>query len=718
MNTVLKVFLSMSASGTLLILVFFAGKRLLADKLSRQWQYYIWLIVIARLMLPFGPETSLLGSVYQAADRRLTETAPPPQAVQGQPESMRVSPEAGEPGGESVEDASEDRLPLREIVTFLGDRIWVVWLGVALILLIRKLTIYQSFVRYVKAGLCPVSDIEYLDRLSEIAERSGINRPVELGVNPLLSSPLLVGWFRPCIMLPGADCPEPDFGYIVLHELTHYRRRDMLYKWLVQLAVCLHWFNPFVYLMSREITRACEFSCDEAVLAAAGYDSAPDYGRTLLDAMAAVGKYRESVGMVPLNENKRLLKERLGAIMNFRKKSGMNRMLTGVLTMCVCLAAVFVGVCPAEAAPEPAVSQGKSPVFDADAARELSELGKKKISASEAKRYYEAGSLPLFGIAFSRMNETQQEEWMEKIYADDDIAFFSVCVDQLKAGSQLIQRFAKKAYQDGEIAFFSVLADRMSEKLLEKWLDRALADQEISFQAMLYDKLDREDELDGLEKELDEQRAKEYKAHGITVDGKNYYYKGKLVNIFLDIRQDSSFYTLNINPKGTVNIKVTRNKDGKIKKVSYMTEKEVEELLGDMSDDDDLEQETAGGRIWHPQVLPVNYKTMGDGEIVWLGEYTLSEGDRIWYDVSAETGNGLQVGFAKPGDTHLNTTYYSVNNLRQQEEALKCTASFTVRPPVQPGTYRLFIRATDGALGNVKGSISIGFVADSLPDNN
>ena len=76
-------------------------------------------------------------------------------------------------------------------------------------------------------------------------------------------------------------------------------------------------------------------------------------------------------------------------------------------------------------------------------------------------------------------------------------------------------------------------------------------------------------------------------------------------------------------------------------------------------------------------------------------------------DVSAETGNG----FAKPGDTYLNTTYHSVKDLRQEDETLECSASFTVKPPVKPGKYQLFLRATDGALGNVTGSISFGFAA-------
>ncbi|MDE6674734.1 MAG: hypothetical protein K2K19_07975, partial [Acetatifactor sp.] len=262
----------------------------------------------------------------------------------------------------------------------------------------------------------------------------------------------------------------------------------------------------------------------------------------------------------------------------------------------------------------------------------------------------------------------------------------------------------------------SILADYMDESELGRWLDLAQEDGKWNFQSMLFDKLGKSDEWDAAQ-------MAEYQAVGVTIDGKNYYYRGQLVNIFLDIRANKSFYTLNMNPNGTVNIKIIRNSDNEIAYVAYMTEAEVEELLGDMDDDwpedtDDIDDwpETAGGRVWYPQVLPVNLETMADGEVIWLGEYTLSEGDRIWYDVSAETGNGLQVGFAEPEDELLSTTYYSVHRLRQNDETLRCAASITLRPLVKPGTYKLFLRATDGALGNVKGSISIAYVADAIYD--
>ncbi len=72
----------------------------------------------------------------------------------------------------------------------------------------------------------------------------------------------------------------------------------------------------------------------------------------------------------------------------------------------------------------------------------------------------------------------------------------------------------------------------------------------------------------------------------------------------------------------------------------------------------------------------------------------------------------MQIGFAKSGDKSLDTAYFSVQNIRKKSKDLKCIASFTVRSPGKSGTYQLFLRATDGDLGNVKGSISIGFAAE------
>ena len=639
MNEILKVFLSMSFSGALLILALLLGGRLLKNKISRQWQYYIWLIVILRLVLPFGTETSLMGKLYQDMDDGISQAVslyerPTPFYTSGDISTLEdifhfavgaeadnenaacsaeglisVRPAEGlAPAGPTEDLAAAS--PLQDIASLLINHIWIIWLAATLGMVIRKVTIYQSFIRYIKAGLAPVADMRILDQLSIVAEQAGVKKPVELCVNPLVSSPMLIGFFHPCIVLPGVDISEKDFRHIVLHELTHYKRGDMFYKWLVQITVCLHWFNPFVYLMGREIAKACEFSCDEAVLAKIGYDNARGYGETLLGAMAAIRGYKENLGVAGLSENKQLLKERLGAIMDFKRKSKAIRFLTVLLTLGIVSGASFIGVYAA-AAPSGEVlneslltsglmgtdgipmrggtfTQEENPVQDGT-----------KADSNEAflqmEQYYSADSLPLFGIAFSRLDESEQKIWLEKLYANEDFAFFSVAVSGLGTNSSLFADFAQRAYDDGEIGFFSILADCMDETKLESWLDQALEDGKWNFQSVLFDRLERGGEFDELEekreREWDKARKEEYQSVGVTIDGKNYYYQGQLVNIFLDIRANKSLYTLNMNPAGTVNIKIIRDADDKIADAAYMTEAEVIELLEDKGEPDDMAME-------------------------------------------------------------------------------------------------------------------------------
>lgn len=166
---------------------------------------------------------------------------------------------------------------------------------------------------------------------------------VHLYTNSLISSPLLIGFFHPCIVLPGTDCPDLDLQYTIKHELQHYKRKDMFYKWLIQITVCLHWFNPFVYLMAHEVNRLCELSCDESVIRYLDEKARRDYGNTLLNTIRTGGNYKDSLASVTLNESKELLKERLDAIMNFKTQSQTIKAVSFILTFFICLCGDFTG---------------------------------------------------------------------------------------------------------------------------------------------------------------------------------------------------------------------------------------------------------------------------------------------------------------------------------------------------------------------------------------
>ena len=184
MNAVLKIFLSLSVSGGLLILMMLLGKRFLKDKMSRQWQYYIWLVVIVRLLFPFGPEVSLLGKTYQTIDQAITQTAPATQQefTPDTPSDHSTPPAAGtesDIANRPIADDLPDASLLQDVRVSLIDHVWLIWLMVMFGMLIRKITIYQSFIRYIRAGMTPVSDMEQLDWLSRAAEQLSIKKPIE-----------------------------------------------------------------------------------------------------------------------------------------------------------------------------------------------------------------------------------------------------------------------------------------------------------------------------------------------------------------------------------------------------------------------------------------------------------------------------------------------------------------------------------------------------------
>ena len=339
MNDLLKIILSLSFSGALLIIIMlFIGKVFFRERTNHRWKYYIWLIIIARLLIPLTPDISLTGRIFEKTDivmEQIVETTPTDGTV-------NITPV--EKNNYDTNDNSDTTFSLiHSFVSVLFQNLGIIWLIVSLILLIRKITIYQGFVKYIKAGWEEVSSIELLNTLSRLGTQIGVNCPVEFYTNELISSPLLIGFFRPCIILPTTNISEDDLKYTLLHELTHFKRKDMFYKWLVQITICLHWFNPLVYIMGHEISRECELSCDEEMIRTLNEKERRKYGDTLLHAMALGGKYKDTVSSVTLNESKELLKERLGAIINFKENSKAAKTIMLGLTLLLIVCSIIIG---------------------------------------------------------------------------------------------------------------------------------------------------------------------------------------------------------------------------------------------------------------------------------------------------------------------------------------------------------------------------------------
>ena len=331
MNEFMKVLLSLSVSGTLLLLLILGLKPLYKTKFSKRWQYYIWIIAALRFLLPFTPDTSIVGSLFEKSDTTvITNEIPTNPNV---PALANTNNNETEPIQTSQNiTAVSMREPFHIYVC-----LFFIWSTVALVLFIRKITIYQSFIQYIKAGNAEISDIKLLNLLSDCEEKLNIKTRVELSYNPLIASPMLIGFFRPRIVLPVGEMEDKELSYIFAHELIHYKQRDMLYKWLIQIVVCAHWFNPFVYLLEKEVNKSCELSCDEKIISVLDDKAKREYGDTLISFMKSKNIYKSSLASVTLTEGAEQLKERLNAIMKFKKKTKWGIFISLLLTvMLVC----------------------------------------------------------------------------------------------------------------------------------------------------------------------------------------------------------------------------------------------------------------------------------------------------------------------------------------------------------------------------------------------
>ncbi len=343
MDDFIKTLLSLSVSGTVLYLLLWVFKPFYKNRFSKRWQYYIWLIAALRFVLPFTPCTTLVGSLFEKLPISDITTYGP--IIQQPTDTLQAA--CGK-AFDSYAVQNAFRLP---------HFLFYIWSALALVFLIRKITIYHEFLRYIKAGHIAISDIRILNLLSDCKEQLSIRTHVEVYQNPLIASPLMTGLFRPILILPTKELSDRSLHYIFTHELIHYRQKDLLYKWFIQFVICIHWFNPIVYLLAKEVNTSCELSCDELLIKDLDWRARREYGDTLLIFLKSMTQYNNSFASVTLSTGAEQIKERLGAIMHYQKKTKFIKTISMMAAILLSAGAFAIGAYAAQSV-SPILSTG------------------------------------------------------------------------------------------------------------------------------------------------------------------------------------------------------------------------------------------------------------------------------------------------------------------------------------------------------------------------
>lgn len=239
--------------------------RLILKKVPNVVSYALWSVVLFRLLCPISIESDF--SFFNLLDTPTKDSGTVSSVIEYIPENIvhteYPSVNMPIPGisnviNEALPQGQEQLVadPLEAPTSFV-TYIWMIGILVMVI---------YSIVSYIRLHQTLLSSVKLHDNIY-LADS--------------ISSPFVMGLIRPKIYLP-SSLSEKERDYIILHEQHHIRRGDHVIKLLSFIALCLHWFNPLVWVAFNQSGKDMEMSCDEAVLRKLGEDIRVDYSASLI----------------------------------------------------------------------------------------------------------------------------------------------------------------------------------------------------------------------------------------------------------------------------------------------------------------------------------------------------------------------------------------------------------------------------------------------------
>lgn len=424
----------MSMSGAVLIVAVIVIRALTINRLPKKTFLILWGIVLFRLLVPFslssafsiytliGQNTDFDALVQSPSEQVSSSSASMPYTSAGSDGSQRpediadmshndgqqadsatqngmgtVRPIMGHEQGEkllyNVAVFSGKSEPVRVTIWFVGMIVCTVYFAASYL---RCRFEFQTSL--------PVEDTFAQSCLKRLQNYSRW-RQVSIRQSDRVATPLTYGVFHPVILMPKDTDWEnrEQLQYVLLHEYVHICRYDALTKLIVICALCIHWFNPMVWIMYVLFNRDVEISCDESVVRRMGEASKKTYAMMLIQMEAARSGLAPFCNGLLSKVGKNAMEERITAIMKIRKKS----MLAGIA------AAVLVISVTTAFATSAAETKEKT-------AEKMSEEQQEKETAQPDTYFAQQGYEMLLDLQFEGYGDMSISEFRNKVWAATD----------------------------------------------------------------------------------------------------------------------------------------------------------------------------------------------------------------------------------------------------------------------------------------------------------
>lgn len=576
--------LQMSFLGTVIILLIVVLRAVLINRLPKKTFLILWWIALIRLLVPFSIKSvtsiySLLQSIY--SDINPVRTA----------QTTTFLPIHGNMP-EIANGLSEAMVQRTESISILS----VIWLAGLLLCFGFFAVSYIKCYREFRFSLPVENDI-----LEAWKEKHPLKRSLSIRQTETIAAPLSYGVIRPVILMPKNTEWKNIYQlrYVLEHEYVHIRRLDMLTKLIMIAAVCIHWFNPLVWVMYILFNRDLELFCDETVVRRFGMDIKSVY------ATALISMEEKKSGLTPLcnSFSKNAIEERIRAIMKIKKTSKFAVIISAVLVICV-TGGFATSASSLEKKTETAQENGETTV----ALNEVNIREDESLSSSDVEWW----TAEEYAKWLDEEKEVLQSMIGEKAYTggdgwfvwtqekvDETIALYEDNLQKIKDGMKLSKSSddavgITMAYSPENIEYAKQEAETVTEN------------------------------KDSNENVFSEEQLSEYAKAGITYQKETGFlmYDGKTIGYFRDEFKPGT-YTISSKRGGTLRVEVQRENYGTI------TDVKAEPLSDDFWSEPAVLVESSGGEAVTADEMKGSVFEEGGSENIAaddMGEYSSEEG--------------------------------------------------------------------------------------------
>ncbi|WP_338551341.1 M56 family metallopeptidase [Paenibacillus sp. KS-LC4] len=362
LKTMYALLLNASLASTAIILLLLCIRKWFYLRLAPSFIHVLWLLVLIKLLIPIAPSSSF--SFFNLVPLTIADKWTTEQRFSthdsGSVKQWEDTVESGDETKAPLQQHAEESLPSILAASQLKDADWVatippsysseenrggftllrigllIWLGGFVFLGIYYLAITLKFRKQLQFAR-RINNEEILSVLKACSEQLGIKPNIPVYEISGFKSPWIYGVLKPSIYLPEdmvVILDSRQLRHVLLHELAHYKRKDLWFNFLWTLAIWLHWFNPFVWLARRKMTSDREIACDAIVLEALGERESSSYGRTLLMLSRFFSRSSSSRAHLPyFFKNNKETKRRVMMITRF-KQGSYKLSATAVLLIC------------------------------------------------------------------------------------------------------------------------------------------------------------------------------------------------------------------------------------------------------------------------------------------------------------------------------------------------------------------------------------------------